>query len=155
MLTAEPWRPAEAIEDDLSKIAAKCSPLSSLAKVFVGLQTSNDGAYIIKPERVENGLVYFKDYLGYDSIVEESICHPCLLDVVLEPLGEIRANRLIIFPYSFESGSAKLIPLSQIAKEYPKAFEYLSHLEPLLKQRAFFSPLARRRLASFWPLAEH
>ena len=138
MLTAEPWAfQPEAIEDHLSKIAAKCSPLSSLAKVFVGLQTSNDGAYIIKPERVENGLVYFKDYLGYDSIVEESICHPCLLDVVLEPLGEIRANRLIIFPYSFESGSAKLIPLSQIAKEYPKAFEYLSHLEPLLKQRAF------------------
>ena len=142
-LTAEPWAfQPPAIEDCLVRLADKCAPLSSLAKVFVGLQTSNDGAYIIEPGEIRDGLVYFTDYLGNDAVVEKAICRPCLLDVVLEPLGEIEPNRLIIFPYSFESGRAELMPLAKIAEDYPNAYAYLTRLKPILKSRAF-SPRSR------------
>lgn len=137
-LTGEAWSfPPEALSRHLVKIANKCTRLSDMANVFVGLQTSNDAAYIIEPTAESNGIYSFKDMNGQQSKVEKALCRPCLLDVSLEPYGTPTPNRQIIFPYYFSSGRAKLIPFDRLQAEYPNACEYLLSIKETLESRAF------------------
>lgn len=139
-LTEEAWSfPPEALSRHLVKIAGKCTKLSDMANVFVGLQTSNDAAYIIEPTAETSGIYSFKDMNDHQSKVEKALCRPCLLDVSFEPYGTPKPNKQIIFPYFFSNGRAKLIPLDRLQSEYPNACEYLLSIKDTLESRAFSS----------------
>lgn len=136
-LTSEAWSfPPAAVSKCITAIAHKCSKLSSIANVFVGLQTSNDAAYIFEPVSETEELFTFWDLNGNQSKVEKSLCKPCLLDVRFELYGTPKPNKQIIFPYSFEDGRAKLIPASELERDYPYAYEYLFSIKDILDRRA-------------------
>ena len=136
-LTGEAWSfPPEAMSAHLAEISDKCSRLSDMANVFVGVQTSNDAAYIIEPLEETEDLYVFKDIKGRQSKVEKTLCRPCLLDVSFEPYGTPVPNRQIIFPYAFVDGRAALIPASRLKQEYPRAYEYLHSIKDILDRRA-------------------
>ena len=137
-MTSDAWGfPPEAIGEHLAAIRPRCSPLSSIANVFVGLQTSNDAAYIIEPLREVDDAYEFENFGGEISLVEKALCRPCLLDVAFDLYGTPTPNRQIIFPYEFDGvGRATLIPASRIEAEYPCAYEYLSSIKDKLDERA-------------------
>ena len=54
----------------LKQVQNRCQPLDELAEIFVGLQTSADTIYIVKPFREENGLTYFIDSKGREHGVD-------------------------------------------------------------------------------------
>ena len=43
---------------------SQCSHLSELARIFVGVQTSNDKVYILTADSADNDYVYFHDKNG-------------------------------------------------------------------------------------------
>lgn len=136
-LASDAWGfPPEAISEHLATMESRCSKLSDIANVFVGLQTSDDSAYIIEPSEATDDLFIFEDLIGHTSSVEKELCRPCLLDVAFSPYGTPLPNKQIIFPYVIDNGRANLIPASQIKLEYPHAYEYLSSIKDRLDQRA-------------------
>lgn len=146
-LTTDAWGfPPEAISEHFASIAPQCSKLSDIANVFVGLQTSDDSAYIIEPTEVTDSLFVFKDFRGHTSTVEKTLCRPCLLDVAFSPYGTPQPNKQIIFPYIIDNGRATLIPASKIKAEYSHAYEYLHSIKDKLDQRA----VSPRRRGDDW-----
>lgn len=137
-LTADAWSfPPEALTEHLASIEDRCSKLSDMANVFVGLQTSNDAAYIIEPISESDDVYIFEDLNGHKSKVEKDLCRPCLLDVSFEPYGTPMPNRQIIFPYYFVGNRATLIPIDRLQTEYPSAYAYLTSIKEKLESRAF------------------
>lgn len=136
-LTRDAWSfLPEAISIHMDTIAQRCSKLSDLANIFVGLQTSNDAAYIFEPMATDGDCYVFSDLDGHISKVEKSICCPCLLDVTFEPYGTPSPNRQIIFPYRFENRGAKLIPIESLEEQFPNAYVYLCSIKDTLEKRA-------------------
>ena len=137
-LSGDPWAfPPEEISKHITSIKDRCSKLSSLANVFVGLQTSNDAAYIVSPIDEVDGAYVFKDLTGNTSRVEKALCRPCLLDVSFERYGTPIPNRQIIFPYEISNGRATLIPMARLEKEFPFAHAYFTSIKETLQDRAF------------------
>lgn len=137
-LTDDAWSfLPDALTKHLERIAGSCTKLSDIANVFVGLQTSNDAAYIIEPIAKSDGIYTFEDLNGHQAKVEKSLCQPCLLDVSLQPYGTPTPNRQIIFPYFFVGGRAVLIPIDKLQAEYPNAYAYLTSLKEKLESRSF------------------
>lgn len=142
-LSSDTWGfPPEALSAHLASMEPQCSKLSDIANVFVGLQTSDDSAYIIEPSGVVGDLFTFEGPSGRAFAVERALCRPCMLDVSFNLYGSPIPNRQIIFPYSIENGRANLIPASQIRVEYPHAYEYLASIRERLDRRAV-SPARR------------
>lgn len=136
-LTSDAWSfLPEAISIHMDAIGQRCTKLSDLANIFVGLQTSNDTAYIIDPIEDDGICFAFRDLRGRTSRVEKGLCCPCLLDVTFMPYGTPSPNRQIIFPYRFEGGRARLIPAEEIEALYPHAYTYLCSIRDVLEKRA-------------------
>lgn len=146
-LTDDSWSfPPEEMSEHLERISDRCTKLSDMANVFVGLQTSNDAAYIIEPISESDDAYTFEDLNGRQSKVEKELCRPCLLDVSFEPYGTPVPNKQIIFPYTFVDGRATLIPASTLAIDYPYAYEYLRSIKDILDRRA----VSPRRRGDDW-----
>ncbi len=136
-LTGEAWSfLPEVLSKHVESIKERCSTLSELANIFVGLQTSNDAAYIIEPVDEADGVLTFVDLNGCESKVESAICRPCLLDVAFEAYGTPKPNRRIIFPYAFENGKPRLVPLDQIELMFPNTYAYLLSIRDILEKRS-------------------
>lgn len=132
-----PWTfPPDVVGNHISAISSKCSRLSDVADIFVGLQTSKDKAYIINPIEETSELFFFDDLLGHRSSIEKVLCRPFLDEVKLEPYGTPVPNRQLIFPYEIIDGRMTLIPASKLANKYPHAYSYLSSIKSILDQRA-------------------
>lgn len=136
-LGEDPWSfPPAILKDHLSRLEAKCDSLESLAKVFVGLQTSNDNAYVIQPKRKDGSCYVFDSLTGREAKVEEPLCRPCLLDVPFECYAQPKPNTMIIFPYELVGSSWKPIPLSSLKESAPHAFAYFKSIEEQLRSRS-------------------
>ena len=102
--------------------------LGAVADLFVGLQTSADGIYV----------------LPLDADIEEGATKPFLLTGRLKPYAPANPAAKLVFPYNLVNGKALLMSPQTLADDYPKAWEYLT---------SFRSELAARdkgRLASTW-----
>lgn len=119
----------------LEKINDKCCPLGSYADIFVGLQTSADTTYIIKPESVANGEVTFTDKNGKTQVIEAEILKPCIYDISLEKYCKIEANRMIIFPYHLVDGKTVLYSMDELEVKFPKTKAYLMQFKDELEKR--------------------
>lgn len=136
-LTSDAWAfPPEALSAHLDRIKPQCDPLSSIASIFVGLQTSCDSAYIFSPIKACKDYFEFIDMHGNIASVETELCKPCILDVQLEAYGTPNPNRFIIFPYQIVNGKAKLILIDEIRRRYPRAYSYLVSVKTELDKRS-------------------
>jgi len=113
--------------------------LAHVADIFVGVQTSADRIYILRPTRVENGLVFFKDSNGQDRYIEAAVLRPCLLDVIFRPYGSPDANTHIIFPYHIVDGKSILYTEEEMQSLFPLCWEYLMSFQETLKKRSIQS----------------
>lgn len=115
--------------------------LGDLAHIFVGVQTSRDDVYFLKPLGVRGGFVRFHDPAGVERSIEEAITKPALLDRRLEQydLSPV-AERRVLFPYTVATSTsgrpaARLIPLGRMRNQFPLALEYLEAFRGVLDQR--------------------
>lgn len=139
-LGSAPWCfPPNALAKHLEIIGKFCTPLNELAEVFVGLQTSNDNAYIFDPLTDEGNCYSFNSIAGKVAYVEKSICRPCLLDLQFEPYASPIANKQMIFPYEIVNGEPSVIPLSKLKSVAPKCYSYFLSIKDILQQRAMGS----------------
>ncbi|NBK77439.1 endonuclease [bacterium D16-76] len=135
-LGAAPWTfiPAQ-IKDRLGAVNDRCSPLDDLARIFVGVQTSNDKVYIITATSEDDGYIYFNDKNGIQHKAEKSILRKSIYDARLKKYQTIIPNSYIIFPYRNVDGKPHLIDIDIMRSEYPCAFEYLCAFREELDQR--------------------
>ncbi len=126
---------SEDILNVLEDIKDKCHPLAEYADIFVGLQTSADNIYIIKPESVSEGYVSFFDKNGVLQAVEERILKPCIYDVSLEKYDKIEANRMMIFPYHIVDGKPFLYSIEEMKSQFPKTWIYFEMFKDELEKR--------------------
>ncbi len=135
-LTVNPWifiyGPLKDLLNSISKLPNK---LEDFADIFVGLQTSNDQIYIIKPTKVTQNIVYFTDWKGREQAIERDIVRPCIYDLELSPFQIPKPNQLIIFPYDMVNGKATLFSESIMNSRFPKAWAYFKQYKSDLLKR--------------------
>lgn len=144
-LGSSPWTfiPGQIVER-LASLKNQCSPLSDLARIFVGVQTSNDKVYIISADSEDDSYVYFHDKNGIERKAEKGILRKSIYDARLQKYQAIVPNSFIIFPYRNESGKPKLIDIDIMRSEYPFVFEYLTAFKDELDCRNMSQPRTDR-----------
>jgi type I restriction-modification system DNA methylase subunit len=109
--------------------------LEDIARIFVGIQTSADQIYIIKPESETETTVKFRDMHGIVWSIERSILRPFLHDVELPAFSRPKPNTYVIFPYKIVGPKALLYNQEEMKKYFPGTWKYLnSHKETLQKR---------------------
>jgi hypothetical protein len=140
-LSDNPW---EFADDDARLLfdrvrASSAQSLSSVAEIFVGVQTSADKIFIIHAESVNAKKVVCR-WNGKDWPIERGVVRPCLHDVQLFAYSRPTANSWMIFPYDVEKNTtgvtrARLLKPKEFATRFPGAFAYLSARRSELKKR--------------------
>jgi methylase of polypeptide subunit release factors len=139
---AAPWSfgtdQTRAIFDGLR--ARHTRKLREVADIFVGVQTSADDIYLIKPESASDNTIGFRQD-GRLWQVERKLCRPALRDRSLLPYdGKPEPDAWAIFPYDVEETEqgrcASVIPPERMAAEFPHAWAYLSAHREKLESRS-------------------
>lgn len=136
-LSEEPWEIAEpgAMAAFERMRALHPARLGTEAEIFVGLQTSADAIYVLRPtSETDNHVVVTA--LGQDWPVERGILRPCLHDVTLTAFAHSPANRLLIFPYKTDGGRQRLIQPPELQRNFPGCWAYLEAHRGQLARRA-------------------
>lgn len=122
------WPPVPTGDTLLAKLSASAAPLSEIAdRVFVGLQTSADGVYILeKRSEPTDGVVrVYSRALERDCELESALLKPLLSGKDVERYVHPLPEKLLLFPYKVSAGKAELIPSQEFASSYPRCWEYL------------------------------
>lgn len=110
-------------------------PLSRLAEICVGLQTSKDDIYIFKVLEESDPTFKFNSN-GLIWSVEKAICVPCIYDLSFSLFGNISPNAQMIFPYKIEDGKAILYSEEYLAGNFPLCWKYLNAHKTALEKRS-------------------
>lgn len=126
-LTDEPWEIAnpEAMAVFERVRAAHGQRLGTVAEIFVGLQTSADAVYAIKPIR-ETADHQIIAYGGREWPIEKAILRPGIIDSALTAYRPPEPDCWFIFPYEARDGGPnRLIQPADMAARFPACLEYL------------------------------
>lgn len=136
-ITKDPWifiiGPIKQLHQKLKKIPVV---LNNVADIYVGLQTSMDEIYIIKPEKITTTSVTFDDLNGKKWVVEKNMLKKCIYDLTLKPFLKPVANALIIFPYHLVGTTMIAYSQSEMRSRFPKTLQYLTHFKKTLNKRS-------------------
>lgn len=116
------------------------TPLSDVASIFVGVQTSADKIYIFEPLAETTNTVTFDDINGVRWTIEKAILRPALMDVQLPAFSRPQANTYIIFPYKVDESGAVLYSVDEMQTQFPRCWEYLQNHESRLRARNLQNP---------------
>lgn len=134
-ITGQPWSfLPQNIITHLDAISKSCVPLSTLADIFVGLQTSADDVYIIYADSEDDNYVYFHKQ-QQEFKVEKEILRKGIYDIQITSYEKIAANCYIIFPYKEVNGKPALYSLSEMSEKFPYTLAYLSEYKEELDKR--------------------
>ena len=135
-ISRQPWSflPQNIIAH-LEHISPSCVPLSSLADIFVGVQTSADQIYIIHADREDRSFIYSHDRRNREFKVEKGILRKSIYDTQLASYERITANSYIIFPYKEVNGKPMLYSLEEMHTSFPYALAYLEGFREELDKR--------------------
>jgi len=135
-ISKEPWvfiiGPLKQLHQRLKKITLT---LKDVGEIYVGLQTSMDEVYIIKPEKMSGNTVRFTDVYGKKRAIEKGILKPCIYDLTLKPFLKPVSNALIIFPYHKVKRSLVVYSAGEMKTRFPKTLDYLTNFKKKLKKR--------------------
>ena len=117
-------------------------------EIFVGVQTSNDELYFIRPQEESAGVVTFVDDTGVERKIEAGILRPAIKDRTIEMYdGQPDPDRRAIFPYRRNTkGMMVLYTAEELQRDFPLAWSYFLHHEKRLSARKI-SPDPKGR---FW-----
>lgn len=120
----------------MRKAEAAGKPLGEVAKeVFVGLQTSADDVFLFEAAPVSKGVcTVMSESLGKQVKLEAKLLKPVVRS------GEIgrfwaKPTHLVLFPYALRDGEAELLSETELAKEFPLAWDYLQKNKARLAAR--------------------
>lgn len=134
---ANPWvflsSETEAVFNKLK--SEQTTPLKSLAKISVGLQTSADKIYIFTPEE-ETEDTYVFSANGTRIEIEKEICLPCIYDLSFGLFDTIQTNAQMIFPYVIREGKAEVITEKYFNENYPLCWAYMKSHKAQLEKRS-------------------
>lgn len=119
----------------LEQISGSCVPLSSLADIFVGVQTSADSIYIVHADHEDEEYIYSHDSQNREFQIEKGILRKSIYDAQLTSYERIIANSYIIFPYKEVNGRPALYSLAEMSVDYPRALAYLTGFRDQLDRR--------------------
>jgi Eco57I restriction-modification methylase len=113
-------------------------------QIFVGVQTSADDVFFIKPNRFTDTIACFKDKDGVDREVERAILRAAVRDRTFEPYGRGPIpDCYAIFPYDVQPpppgrkrGTATVHGEATMKALYPKALDYLTAHKSTLQGRS-------------------
>jgi type I restriction-modification system DNA methylase subunit len=135
-LSSKPWI---FIDPELTRLFDKLSHenpkrLADYADIFVGVQTSKDEIFVIRPDYEDVNHVEFIDASGRKQSIERSILRPAIYDVKkIPPFSKIEPNAYIIFPYEIIKNRARAYSAKEMKTFFPKCWQYLnSHKHELL-----------------------
>jgi hypothetical protein len=113
--------------------------------IFQGLQTSADKVYLVKVVRQNRDVVSIENGLNEKARIERDILKPVVKGKDIQRYHTDKSQNLfIIYPYTVsKDGKAKIIPSSQLEKDYPKAWAYFNQYKKLLGSRENGSWLSR------------
>jgi len=145
------------VKDKLEKIDLKLDDIK--LDIFEGLQTGRDPLFCVKITKDEGDLVKIQN--SFDE--EEHLIEKRILKKLLKG-REIRRweiewkNIYVIYPYNDVDGKTTLIPLEDIKKQYPHAFQYFTHYKDhmmasksaeVLKESNFYRHRRSRSIGQF------
>jgi type I restriction-modification system DNA methylase subunit len=113
--------------------------LEQVANIFVGVQTSADKIYIVKPVKETADKITFTDIAGTSWAIEKAILRPCLMDVALPAFSRPQPNTYIIFPYKSVGKRAHLYTSAEMQENFPQCWAYLNAHQGALEQRSIQS----------------
>ncbi len=123
--------------------------LETLANIEVGVQTSADEIYFLRPTRSDDDYIWI-EWNEREWQIERGILRPCLHDARLEAFGQPVANAWMIFPYELVTTPkgklrARLLQPDEMAADYPHCMEYLSARRETLEGRNVVGGTAEER----------
>ncbi len=145
-IDAAPWSfspdDTQAIFDRLQ--AAHQTKLVDVAEIFVGVQTSADDIYLIKPKAMSATEITF-DHAGREWQIERAICRQAVRDRRLRPYdGRPDPDAWAIFPYDIDRTGKKpkavVISPERMQAEFPLAWDYLTANREQLEGRSISPP---------------
>jgi hypothetical protein len=134
---ADSWRFASAEFKALIArlIAGGARQLGEVADIFVGVQTSADRVYIVRPVAVDGDFATI-EWGGRTWQLERGALRPCLNDAVIERYVQPEPNRWIICPYYLDAnGTAHLLQPGPFQTRFPDTFAYLEARQDELARR--------------------
>lgn len=136
-LSSEPWQLfSETTLSWYTKLDQTFKSLKEYADIFVGLQTSSNDLYYIKPIDEVDGYVKFIDNHGEERLIEREILREAIYKVKLEKYTPVQANRYLIYPYKLvEDVGYCLIPIDEMKMYYPMALKYFESNKTILLSR--------------------
>ncbi|MCD8127119.1 MAG: Eco57I restriction-modification methylase domain-containing protein [Clostridiales bacterium] len=136
-LSRQPWSfLPNYVTEQLEAMRDKCVPLSSVADIFVGVQTSADDIYIIHSENEDEQFIYGHDCTGEPFQIEKAILRKSVYDAQLTCYEKIVANSFIIFPYKQVNNRPVLYSIEEMEADFPHTLEYLYRHKEKLDRRS-------------------
>jgi hypothetical protein len=105
-------------------------------KIFQGLATSKDDVYFLyNCVNEANYVIGFSKQLDKSIRIEKGFVKPLLKGENVHRYDNITTDRVVVFPYKLENGSAELYKEDEIKRQFPLAYSYLKECEGILRDR--------------------
>ncbi len=146
LLTAAPWPIATAEQtalfDELRAHAIAKVGDPGWVKIFVGVQTSADDYFFIRPLADDGSVVDFVDHTGVASRIERRLLKPAIRDQKIAFFdGQPEPDYQVIFPYAMTNpGRPSVIQFDAMKDSYPLAFAYFERHRGQLENHRNVSP---------------
>jgi len=136
-LNSTKWRLlSEEEQVNIQKLENSGVRLGQAMDIRVGIATLKDELYFVDGSK-RRGRFLVKRIEEREYLIESEITRPIYKISDFKSAAECETNnRRIIFPYRVSKGSATAISESDIAKLYPKCYEYLQAVLPKLAERS-------------------
>jgi type I restriction-modification system DNA methylase subunit len=110
--------------------------LGHVADVFVGLQTSADSVFIMDlVEERRTTFTLHSKALDRNFEFEKSLLHSIVSGTDVNSYFPLPNRQFILFPYEVRDEKARLLPIAEISKAFPKTAEYFNANRVQLESR--------------------
>lgn len=103
--------------------------------IYNGIQTSANNIYIHTPSHEDSDYVYFS-YDSKDWKIEKELTRPYFKTAsnegALSSYRMLRPNSFVVYPYIKADDHLSLVDVSDLARDYPYAFEFLNTYKSIL-----------------------
>jgi len=140
-IDSSPWLfTIEPLRFLVDRLRALPERLSDVTDIFVGLQTSMDKVYVVKPQSSTRTQVKFTDVEGRRRTIEKKATLPAIYDLETSPFMTLAPNSRIIFPYYRKRGQVLPFSDKEIRLRYPRTLRYLRSYKKTLSKRNVSDP---------------